>query len=409
MQYDPRCKVSSWKAALSLVDEEYLTSRDVPVPLSCKNRNKKHRVAPAYKLTERGKAAGEAILCTIDAPLIKLGTTAVPFSATERQQLPSSNDASSVVLSSMPSLRDRLMERLDSVAASQDEKSSIGLLPDKQRAASHPISSLSSFHFCESPPVEVGKSSVTTLSQKSLTASLPFASKTKRKPGTSASPTPQHTLDFFFSGDSSPASKHSSAPSPSSRSLFRQNAFSSVQNLTSKTPSLQAPHIQEPGSNCTTAPPYDEQLLTAILRWCNGNEIPMVAFQVVCLIDSRETHAANMSGTDGQRFVASMPSNDNPLFRSKGPVLDLLEAQHVTFETTPLAVGDFAWVCRFRKPKDLLLSDHLHEILLNTSLGPHVNKNSSLPGYEQDIDFVLPYIVERKTVADFVASIIDGR
>lgn len=98
--------------------------------------------------------------------------------------------------------------------------------------------------------------------------------------------------------------------------------------------------------------------------------------------------------------------------KSKGPLLEVLRQRAVKYERANLPLGDFMWVCRFHKPKDLLLNEEFRNLrsAQDDEVSNHERtRDHEIRGYEGAIDFVLEYVVERKTIPDLVASIVDGR
>lgn len=460
VKYDHRCKIASWKAASTLTLEGYLTSRSVPAPFSCKHRKMKSRGGVAYRLTERGRAAGETILCTIDAPLARLGS-AVPSSS--KDDLPASvahNDAvDGTAPLCMPGLRDRLLQRIESTLSVEDAYQGCSLLTTAKRL---PDESLSQFHYnsFEQPaavnPIScpfskpAGTSATSTedpvvdehvnhgfFQKGSYTVSPPAPRLTFRQVdvtsqkdvNVSREVSEEHRDPVFRDASPVVAADASETPhrlpivhdrlhTPLTREAsFSDHGQSSVPQTTTRSSDTKQRGANGEGSG-DSGPHRHDELLSALLHHSEISVIPSTVFQVVCLVDFRETTTSTivlgaaapelqleLSSEKHDTSTKALPST----CRFKPPVIDSLNAQNIAIESTGLPIGDFAWICRFKKPKNILLSKHLHTLLVSTSLGPRADCDIRNQGYEQDIDFMLPYIVERKTIPDMVASIIDGR
>ncbi|XP_053991761.1 crossover junction endonuclease MUS81-like isoform X2 [Hylaeus volcanicus] len=359
--FDIRIKISSWKALDKLMKEGYITNRLLSDPPQI--RRPKKQKCYVYRLTESGKLAGETILCELD--------TEIFHSFLRKNSL-------------------------------KTVKNDVHFPPTPGIVLVNPTNE---------PHVDVASHFI-----KKIQPSQFNNIHTQKKELT------DHLLDYFCLKPSNSelreSQKHNDdlyttlIQTPTAPSIQTKNMHSSIDhdknNVLKHLDYLETESHNTLLSQTANVASQDE-LLLGLLRYTEKNTLEKNAFCIVCLVDHREAVYYKNDSLSSVITGRSLNKIRVTFCELKTFFLKFLTENKMEYESTLLPVGDFAWVCRLRKPKELFLSTKLQSLIHCTRSSTNECHSNSVKGYNQNIDFVLPYLVERKTVSDFTASIMDGR
>jgi hypothetical protein len=342
------------------VKEGYLTNRLLDPQQGIHQKKKK---CYAYRLTECGKLAGETILSGLDAELC--------HSLLKKNSSKSHKNDS------------QFTNTLGVVAVNENNNPPVDVTSCFIKKIHHP--QLDNLH----------------TPQKELTDNL--LDYFCLEPSNSALTGSQHNIDI----PPTPLLKTPETPPIQTKSIH-SSSHHDANDVSEQLQSFESEsHVTllSKSENATT----QEELLLGLLRYIEENTLERDAFCIVCLVDHREAvYHKNESMTT---VTTKQPVNKIRVAfcEMKTFILKFLVENNLKYESTLLPIGDFTWVCRLRKPKELFLSTKLQSLMKSTIPSTNEYHSHALKGYDQNIDFILPYLVERKTVSDFIASIMDGR
>lgn len=389
-EYEKRCRIASFKKAADKLLEAGLISRR-------QHGDPDRGDAAVYALTPAGSEAGQAIVRSLDAPLLTIWNatclTAPPPAASP--DLSAQEDPVLPKVDCSGSGKKRKRSPLQLVEAPPKRRI---LIPAEQTTTPDPQRGGGELSLADRVRQRWQKLTVpdTITSFVCPTITDTESNDVGRVDGV---PCPHSDCLTHVAGAGIHHTSCANGTSATTTPIFNETNHRSSKehsHLHPTTSSAPAPARTE-GAAATYADDADSSsFLLACLDLAESHDIPADRFSVVLLVDYRELSERRR---DDKTAVTALDT--------------LLSRTDVSYEKTNLPIGDFVWVCRFKKPHGALLSSAVRELFQKTgSLGSTTTTTTTddaAIGYAADVDFVLEWVIERKTVADFAASVIDGR